>query len=82
MIRPALALAAALALSACAATPAALCRDGEERAIADTLYFGTNRPGGGGGSGARSPAGSSTRPPTCCSSCTRIPRAPSARSAT
>ncbi len=29
MIRPALALAAALALSACAATPAALCRDGE-----------------------------------------------------
>ena len=46
MIRPALALAATLALSACTATPAALCRDGEERVIADTLYFGTNRPGG------------------------------------
>ena len=46
MIRPALALAATLALSACTATPAALCRDGEELVIADTLYFGTNRPGG------------------------------------
>lgn len=40
------ALAVTLVLSACAATPAALCRDGEERVIADTLYFGTNKPDG------------------------------------
>ena len=46
MLRHVLPLATALVVAACAATPAALCRDGEECVIADTLYFGTNKPGG------------------------------------
>ncbi|AKJ29448.1 DUF3574 domain-containing protein [Caldimonas brevitalea] len=39
-------LALALALGACASVPPPDCRTGEQPAIADTLYFGTARPGG------------------------------------
>ena len=46
MLRTAIVLAAALALAACAAGTVAVCRPGEDAVIADTLYFGTNRPGG------------------------------------
>ena len=46
MLRLVLPLATALVVAGCVATPAALCRDGEEQVIADTLYFGTNKPGG------------------------------------
>jgi len=46
MLRNAIAFVAPLVLAACAATPGAPCRDGEDAVVADTLYFGTNKPGG------------------------------------
>lgn len=46
MFRHALTLAGALALGACTVAPFPICRAGEDAVIADTLYFGTNRPGG------------------------------------
>ncbi len=46
MLRHALTLAGALALAACTVAPFPICRPGEEAVVADTLYFGTNKPGG------------------------------------
>src|SRR5262245_34984482 len=42
----ALTVAFALALGACAAAQGPRCRDGERRAVVESLYFGTARPGG------------------------------------
>jgi hypothetical protein len=39
-------LACALALAACSTTRVIMCRTTEDLVVADTLYFGTNKPGG------------------------------------
>lgn len=46
IVRSAVALVAALALAGCATSRLVGCRGGEELVVADTLYFGTNKPGG------------------------------------
>ncbi len=45
-IRPLGALALALLAGACAAGESIACRVGERRAISESMYFGTTRPGG------------------------------------
>jgi len=45
-------LPTALALAACATAPHSACRPGEQAVVSETLYFGTNIPGGGTVSGA------------------------------
>jgi len=45
-------LPGALALAACASAPSGACRTGEQAVVSETLYFGTNIPGGGTVSGA------------------------------
>jgi hypothetical protein len=45
-LRNILVIAILVALSACAAAPTVSCKTGEQKAVHDTLYFGTAKPGG------------------------------------